>query len=275
MRVILVPVADRPECARALNTAFALGKRFGASVSGCHMRPHRYSEVSLSTAFADAAWRRKSTKGAPKAAKALYERAAEQHGFDMIRRARTEPGAMWAEKVGSPDILMGIVGPLSDLIVVSRPAKSGSVADMFMNAALLNSTRPVLILPQSGRRNLGRRIAIGWNQSAEASRSVAAALPMLQAADEVTLITCGAEDRAGPKATQVAAYLKHWGINAERVQTRGRKVEQELLAAFKDCRADLLVSGAYSRSRWREKVFGGTTEFLLRKASVPVLALHS
>ena len=47
MRVMLVPVADRPECARALNSAFDLGNRLGASVTGCHIRPHRYSDTSL------------------------------------------------------------------------------------------------------------------------------------------------------------------------------------------------------------------------------------
>lgn len=275
MRVILVPVADRPECARALNTAFSIGKRLGASISGCHMRPHRYSEVSMSTAFADAAWRRKSTKKAPAAAKALYQRAAEQHGYDLIRRPRAEPGALWAEKVGSPDILMGIVGPVSDLIVVSRPTRSGGVADMFMNAALLQSSRPVLILPQGARRHIGKRVVIGWNQSSEAARAVSAALPILAEADTVTIVTCGAEDRPGPKATQLAAYLKHWGVQSERVTTHGRKIEPELLEAYKECGGDVLVAGAYSRSRWREKVFGGTTEFLLRKARVPVFAVHA
>ena len=57
MRVILVPVADRPECARALNTAFELGKKLNASVSGCHIRPHKGSDVTLSSEFAEAAWR--------------------------------------------------------------------------------------------------------------------------------------------------------------------------------------------------------------------------
>ena len=52
MRVLLVPVADRPECARALNTAFDLGARLEASVSGCHIRPHRNSDVSLGSEFA-------------------------------------------------------------------------------------------------------------------------------------------------------------------------------------------------------------------------------
>ena len=125
MRVILVPVADRPECARALNVAFDLGARVDASVSGAHIRPHRYSDVSLSPAFAEAAWRKKSTKRAPEAAKSLYSRIAEDHGYELIRRARPAPGALWSEKVGSPGIIMGIIGPVADLVVVSRPMKSG------------------------------------------------------------------------------------------------------------------------------------------------------
>lgn len=275
MRVILVPVADRPECARALNVAFDIGKRLGASVSGCHMRPHRYSEVSLSNAFGDKAWRRKSTKKAPAAAKALYKRLAEQHGYDVVRRGRAEPAALWSEKVGTPDVLMAIHGPVSDLVVVSRPAKSGGVADMFLSAALLESTRPVLILPATTRRRVGKHVVIGWNQSAEVARTVTAAMPLLQAARSVTIVTSGAEDRAGPKSSHLTEYLKHWGIEAAHIEKPGKRIEPELLEAYKEAGGDLLVAGAYSRSRWREKVFGGTTEYLLRKARVPVLMQHS
>ncbi len=275
MKLILVPVADRPECAKALDTAFDLGNRLGASVSGCHMRPHRYSDVSLSHAFADADWRKKSTKKSPAAARALYEAAAGQHGYDLIRRARTEPGALWSEKVGSPGVLMGILGPAADLVVVSQALKSGSVADMFQKAALLESSSPVLILPQKVRRRIGRRVLIGWNQSSEAARAVRAAVPLLSKADEVCMVTCGPEDRPGPKAAQMANYLRHWGIVTHRIETAGRDIEKELMQTYKECGSDLLLCGAYSRSRWREKVFGGTTEYLLNKARVPVLTLHS
>lgn len=274
MKVILVPVADRPECAKALDTAFKLGKRLDANVSGCHMRPHRYSDVSMSSAFADAAWRRKSTKKAPQDAKALYEKAAQQHDYAVVRRPRQHSSALWSEKVGSPSVLMGILGPAADMTVVSRPAKKGGVAELFQNAALLNSSTLTLILPQRGRTNIGNRVVIGWNQSPEVARTVRASIGLLALADEVTLVTCGAEDRPGPKATQMATYLKSWGINARRVATRGNEVEKELIGAYKELGGDLLLCGAYSRSRWREKVFGGTTEYLLNKANVPVLTLH-
>ena len=275
MRVILVPVADRPECARALQTAFDLGVRLGASVSGCHMRPHRHSEVSLSSAFAETEWRHKTTKRAPAAAKALYQQIAEQNGYELTRRSREAPSALWAERVGSPEKLLSIFGPLADLIVVSRPLKIGGVADMFLNVALIESARPVLILPPAARKKIGRRVVIAWNQSAEAARAVAAVMPLLQIAEEVTIVSCGPEDKLGPKSTQLVAYLAHWGIPANRVQTRGRDIETELIDSYHVADADLLVGGAYSRSRWRQKVFGGTSEYLLHIARIPVILLHS
>ena len=271
MRVIMVPVADRPECAKALQTAFDLGKRLGASVSGCHIRPHRRSATSMS----DAAWRKKNTKKTSEAARKLYEEMAERNGYEIIRRARVDPGALWSERVGSPSKVMGIIGPVSDMIVVSRPESRGGVAELFMSSALVESGRPVLILPPGGRRNVGRRVCIGWNQSCEAANAVMAALPLLRRADRVTIVSCGAEDRVGPKSTQIASYLAHWGVKTKRESTRGKDIEKELVGAFRDSGSDLMIAGAYSRSRWREKVFGGTSEFLLHKAKIPVFMLHS
>ena len=274
MRVILVPVADRPECARALNTAFELGKKLNASVNGCHIRPHKESDLTLSSEFADAAWRKKSTADAPVAAESLYRKIAEEHGYEMISHARAEPGAMWAERIGSPDKVMGIVGPIVDLIVVSRPKRPNGVAREFVDTALMRGSCPVLLLPQTGRRKLGERICIAWDQGPRVARTVKASIPMLQHADEITIVTCGPEDRPGPKASQLKAYLKHWGIKSQHVRTRGRHIESELMDACQEAKADLIVSGAYSRQRWYEKVLGGTTEFLIHDARLPVLMQH-
>lgn len=285
MRVILVPVADRPECARALTTAFDLGQQLGASVSGCHIRPHSRSDVSLpadlsSIADYDAAWESacagKKTKKSSAAAKALFSKVAERQNYALIKRPKATPGAMWLEKVGSPDKVLSIMGPVSDLIVVSRPAtKSSKLARMFMLAAVLNSSRPVLVLPQTGVSSVGRRISIAWNQSAEAARAVAAAMPLLQIADEVNIITCGPERGLGPKSSQLAAYLNAWGVKSKRIAARGTDDAKAIINACNDTNSDLLVMGAYSRSRLRQRFFGGVTEYMLHQAKIPVLMLHT
>ena len=182
---------------------------------------------------------------------------------------------MWLEKVGSPDRVLPIIGPVSDLVVVSLPkSKAEKPAQKFLQAALLNSSRPVLALPQSRKSPVGQRISIAWNQSPEAAQAVAAAMPLLQVADEVTIITCGAESSGGPKAIQLANYLKFWGVKAKRVKTKGADDAKAILKAYHDAESDLLVLGAYSRSRLRERMFGGVTEFMLRKANIPVFMLH-
>jgi nucleotide-binding universal stress UspA family protein len=72
----------------------------------------------------------------------------------------------------------------------------------------------------------------------------------------------------------LARYLAHWDVDVERERTPGRYVEQEIEQACHDLDSDLLVMGAYSRSRWRQLVFGGVTEHMLFEADLPMLLLH-
>ncbi|MEE4164083.1 MAG: universal stress protein [Woeseiaceae bacterium] len=274
MRAILVPVAGRPECERALPIAFDLADRIGASVNGCHMRPHRHADSGYAPDSAESSWNRKTTPSSRAAARSLFEKAAGKSNYPLSKSPRSEPVAIWTEKVGAPGKLMGIVGPLADMIVVSRPKKRGTVADMFLGAALLESGRPVLILPPSGRKSIGRHVCIGWNQTSEGARSVAAVMPLIAAAETVTVVSCGPEDRAGPKSTELVRYLKYYGVKAGRVTTPGRDIEAELTATCNEQGADLLVGGAYSKSRWQQKIFGGTTEWLVHECKLPVLLQH-
>ncbi len=287
MKVILVPVADRPECVVALSTAFAFGHTVGASVIGCHIRPHRHSPVAVPPSRhlswmtnEEAEWRAASkpqdAEDASTAAKALFAKLAERHDYGVLRRPRTKPGAVWMEKVGSPHKVIGILGPVADLLVVSRPSTRGrSLARVFLSACLLRSSRPMLALPQTKRRTIGDRICIAWNQSVEAARAVAAAMPLLMHAERVSIVTCGAETRAGPKAGQLATYLKYWGVRSERISTQGKDVPDDIIAAYKSTGSDLLVMGAYSRNRVSRLVFGGVTEYMLKRTSIPVLMLHT
>jgi nucleotide-binding universal stress UspA family protein len=180
------------------------------------------------------------------------------------------------EKIGSPHKVIGIMGLVADLLIVSRPAnKGGALARLFLSASLLRSSRPVLMLPQKKKRTVGNRICIAWNQSVEAAQAVAAAMPFLTRAEHVSIVTCGAETQAGPKSGQLATYVKYWGVQSEHVSTQGKDEPQEIVAAYKSTDSDLLVMGAYSRNRMSQLVFGRVTEYRIKRASIPVLMLHT
>jgi nucleotide-binding universal stress UspA family protein len=284
VRLIIVPVANRPECQVALDVAFQLAAELRADVTGYHIRPVDPEQslalgpllpddaVHASFAVADA-----KTGAALKAARRMYERVAVKHAFVLAERAARgkRMRAVWQAMAGTPARVFAVVGPVADLAVVSRPGAEGaSRARAFLLGALLHSAKPVLVVPQAARASVGKRIVIAWNQSPDAAAAVTAALPLLARAERVVVVSAGRENRLGPSSVQLARYLAHWDVSVERVRTKGQRAESEIERAARDLDADLVVMGAYSRSRFQQLVFGGVTEHMLFKTNLPVLMLH-
>ena len=286
MQVIMVPVADRPECKVALETAFLLATRLSANIVGCHLRPHREEHHSNSGARlplvleeSELPEQSQSTiKMNSASAQKLFRAMAQQHGISIARKPRVAGHALafWNEMVGTPEKLFSIIGPTSDCIVVSRPQARGSgPARAFLLAALLRSGRPLLVLPQKHRAHAGRRILIAWNQGVQAAKATTAALPLLARAEQVHIVCCGKESIPGPKMAHARNYLLHWGIESRIHHCRGRDPVAEIMETYKELGCDLLIMGAYSRGHLRERILGGVTHELLLKKDVPVFAQHS
>lgn len=285
MRVILVPVADRPECVQALEAAFGLAERLSANIVGCHVRPHREEHhasrgAELALTLEDGELPELPEKVArlnSENARKLFVHMARQRGVAMARKPRAADRvlAYWTEKVGTPAKVLGILGPVADCSVVSRPKANGSgPARAFLLAALMGSGKPLLVLPQKRLSTLGQRVTIAWDQGVMAASAVTAALPLLAQAEQVHIVCCGPENSPGPKISQLQGYLRHWGIESEAHREKGRKEGPELLGVYRKTNSDLLVMGAYSRSRLRQRILGGMTHQMLFNSDLPVFALH-
>jgi len=287
MKVILVPVADRPECLVALGAAFDLAARLDANVIGCHVRAHRQEpqgKAGKRKPLVAEDWLGGS--GEPddaqlsldcQGARQLFESLANQKGFALSRKPRLGVSrlALWEEMVGTPTRVFSIVGPLADMIVMSRPEKKGrGKSRAFLLAALMQAGQPVMVVPAKWKGPIGTRVLIAWNQSPEAAIAVSACRGILRAAEQTTIVSCGPEDLPGPKAAYLVQYLQHLGVKASRIATPGRDVNAEIEHTYKQQQADLLLMGGYSRGRSRELIFGGVTEHMLFHASIPVLVLH-
>lgn len=158
---------------------------------------------------------------------------------------------------------------LSDLVVVSR--SSGIAGQLAMVARA-----PVLALPEGRTLSLPiRRAVIAWDGGEQAASALKAAVPLLQSCQAVKLVTV-IEKSGGFPTTDALRYLSRNGIHAEYEEYERRgSTEDTLSLAVNQNHAELLVMGAYGKSRLREFLFGGVTAHFLSEASAPaVLFAH-
>jgi len=171
----------------------------------------------------------------------------------------------------------------ADLVVVAQDDGSGTsgVSDQFGQRLLLSAGRPVLIAPYAReKRPIGDSILIAWNASREATRAVTDALPLLQSAKQVNVAAFNPGRPGGPHGevpgADIGLYLSRHGVRVTVSQYRADDIDvgNQLLSRVADLDADLIVMGAYGRSRFSELVLGGATRTILESMTVPVLMSH-
>lgn len=174
-------------------------------------------------------------------------------------------------------------GRSSDLLVVGQSDGTeglDTIARALLEQVLMEVGRAVLIVPSAGVFDaMPVNIVVAWNGSREAAVALQAALPALQRAARVTLVSLRHPRDAD--ATQqllvpdVVQYLRRHGVaaHAESLVTE-IDLSEALLSRLSDLGADLLVMGGYGHSRLRERVLGGVTRAILARMTVPVLMAH-
>ena len=85
-------------------------------------------------------------------------------------------------------------GRAADLMVIGRPADGEGVAPETIEAALLDSGRPVLIPAATPMTALPETIVIAWKATREAAHAVTAALPFVALAKEILILTVAEEE---------------------------------------------------------------------------------
>jgi nucleotide-binding universal stress UspA family protein len=145
-----------------------------------------------------------------------------------------------------------------------------------LEAALIESGRPLLIAPPRAPATLGNCIAIAWNGSSETARSVAFAMPLLLFAKDVPVFSIPGYDLTGPTDAQLVENLKRHGVAARTVPVHATAKTPGLavLVTARSVGADLLIKGGYTQSRLRQLIFGGATSQILAEANLPVFMAH-
>ena len=181
----------------------------------------------------------------------------------------------WLDDAPQGEDFVGSYGRVFDVIVLSRPgANETFVHNRALYSGLFESGRPILLAPAAPPPQIATNVLIAWNRSTEQARAISLAMPLLQKAKRVTVLTViGGTEVPGPSAEQLIHYLQRNGIAAEpmSVGLDGKNTGQTILAAAQSTGCDLLIKGAYTQSRVRQMIFGGATRHVLENADIAVL----
>lgn len=285
IKTILVHLRGTKGDASTLTAALQVARPFGAHLECLHVRADwgtlvsRVAPAGLDEALSDAIESlQKESAASAQLASDAFTRFCED---ERIPRSESplgsnEVSAAFREDIGDEFQRLVAHSRRHDLVVVKGGNENeGGLGLRGVGGLVLSAGRPVLLAPKVRAQTI-RGVAVAWKDAPEAARAVSAAMPILEKARRVFVISAGEDNQPPCDVNGVLTHLQCHGIDAEahQVEPRGRDAYDALLEATRAAGADLLVAGAYGRSRLREVIFGGFTEGLLEDASLPVLLVH-
>ena len=281
LRKILVPVRGDGKGDNVLAHAAALARGFNAHIEITHCRAKPEDLLPFGVPI-PAAVRAQLTQSSTE----LFD--AEEAGLraELEALAKTlnltltdKPTgsavtASFVEESGRQIDVIRHHGRLADLIAVAKPDIDRNIGTNTLKAALFSTGRPVLMCPETGgtvAEELGQNIVIAWDGSLEASRAVISTLPLLAAAKQVTIVTATGKP-VSVTADELRDYLSAHDVSASVQKIEAKpNVARALLDTANKVGADMMILGAYSRNQELERLLGGTTQYIVDHATIPVI----
>jgi nucleotide-binding universal stress UspA family protein len=283
MRLILVPLSGEAHDRTALAAAYHVARPFRAHITGLFVRPDPVEAIGVFqdippemvervTRAATASWNERAAL----ARQAFDDARASADAALADRPTGTDTvTADWREVTGAQDVLLAGHGRLADLIVFAGMRADDAQLKEHFATALFHTARPILLAPRQAIEGGARTVAIAWNGTAEATRALSGALPLLLNTDRLHVLTAATPRTRVDSGAALAEYLGWHGLICEvHPMYPEDEVGPALLARAEELGADLLVMGGYGRSRMRERIFGGVTQYVLDHHDIPVLIAH-
>lgn len=278
IKEIFVPLLHAGSDMAALDAAIALARLHEAHISVLVTLEH---PMPLVTEFGYVPLEltqqqfEEARTGAEAQAKRARDRLAKEAVSSEVRL--TEVMLLWSEETAA------LQARHADISIIGGPdpGKDSPRFALTFKSLLLNSGRPVLLIPRGAKLNVPmRRVVVAWKPTGEASRALHDALPLLANASEIDVLVVDPRVTEGQHGQQpgadIAVHLARHGLKVNVVSQpkAGLSVGGNVLMHVQDVDADLLVMGGYGHARWREVVLGGATNSVLEGATRPVLFSH-
>jgi nucleotide-binding universal stress UspA family protein len=287
LKTVLAPVLGNDADAAILNAALAIAKPHGAHVFVAHI--HRDPRevlvpqvgMGMSAAMIESLVEQAENfaKEAQATSLAAFDKWRDANKLVTVDKPTASDGVTvsFETLVGEPSMKVAARSRMVDVVCAIAPtSRESSDAMAVVEAAMLQSGKATMVVPHDVEVPVVKTIAIGWNASKEAAAAVAHAMPLLETADKVLVMTGTDSDLTEDKLTLFVDSLLWHGVKAEAktFSASSGSVSGRLQAEAREAGAQLLVLGAYSHSRFRESIFGGVTDDILTETRIPVLMAH-
>jgi nucleotide-binding universal stress UspA family protein len=273
MKTIVVHVAEDADLVGRLATASSLALAHGAHLVGLSTHP---TDLHIPAGLRG----RGASLGFVREMKQLadeHERTCRRI-FDS-EMARSGVSAEWRRDDREPMEALALHSRYADVVIVSQTPPA--TVEEFLTGErpdhlALTAASPTIVLPHGKAVDApGQRVLIAWRSGREAARAVRDSLPVLRRAQRVDVLTVGPAEQDHLPGAEIAAYLARHSI---KVETRANYGDDEpgqiILTIAREIGADLVVLGAYGRSRLRELILGGTTKYMLSHTTMPLWLSH-
>lgn len=277
-QTILVYLSDDRSAKRVLKMAMELARKSDAHVIGLHVAPvfQVYSSIAVDLTAEILEAQTNALKIETAGIRKVFDDLTENDDVKSEWRSIQAHSSLLGEAVVNH-------ARCADIVVAAQPDPDHDDVNVtrVIEQLLTDSGRPILLVPYVGEHTeIGKNITIAWNASREAARASAAALPLLQGAEKVSVLWVNPQNEYGDTmdvpGSEIATCLSRHGVRAETDSTTSSlpEIGDEILSRVADSGADLLVMGAYGHSRLREFIFGGASRHMLQHMTVPVLMAH-
>jgi nucleotide-binding universal stress UspA family protein len=165
----------------------------------------------------------------------------------------------------------------SDVTIVSRSGYYLSLDRTMIEAMLVTSGRPIVIVPPDWTRGAQfETIIVAWDGSGRAARAIGDAMPLLVRAGQVEIVCVSHVASKNIPSTGLAAHLSRHckKVAVANLPMQHAGIAETLRAHAAMARADLMVMGGYAHPRMLEIVLGGVTSDMLAEAKLPLFLSH-
>lgn len=283
IKTILACVSSGDSGQSVLEAAGRIAKRFDSHIEVLHVRADPrglvpYTGEGMDGSMIEEIMEVTEKEGGERAihAREVFDSFCQFSGIAIAEapNGQSGPTICWREESGREDEIVAIRGRLFDVVAVGRPVKASALpSPITLEAALLDTGRPTLVASPELPANTGSHVAVAWESSPEAAHAIGAAMPILEKAEKVTLLASDPVEPPSIPPEEGVTRLAWSGINAEilRFDVHEDEIGAAYLKHAKEAGADMLIKGAYSRSRVRQMILGGRTRHIITATKIPVL----